>query len=446
VTKQIADIDELGPLSGFASELAGMFVSLAGDIALVVGADGVIRNVAHGDAIAEPCVGNWIGRPWAETVTGDTRRKIELLLQEVDQSGVTRRREVSHPSHVGGDIPISYSAVRLGKQGPVIAVGRDLRVVAAIQQQLVQVQQDMERDHWTLRRDQTQQRELHRVVSDAVMVVIGPELQIFMANEIATQQLLLADGQLAEPVRALLSKAVQSGRAMAVRTRLKSLGLESQLFDLFVTPFGGPDPSDGGYRLLVRARQVSSNDAPQAHARTAITDTQGRVLMASEALMALCAEHGCNSLYGQSLSSVLDSAQGVIAGLIRQVKCDGMAHAASAVLGGHGSAVCEAEIFASLINDGDQERIGLLLHVQGVSTSATLAAAIQALMALPYKQPLGSLLKQVQTLTERHAVMEVLRSTGANMAASANLLGISIPDLAQRLARLGLDRAQYTAH
>jgi DNA-binding NtrC family response regulator len=88
----------------------------------------------------------------------------------------------------------------------------------------------------------------------------------------------------------------------------------------------------------------------------------------------------------------------------------------------------------------------LLLHVQGVSTPDTLAAAIQALMVLPYKQPLGSLLKQVQTLTERHAVMEVLRSTGANMTASANLLGISIPDLAQRLARLGLDRAQYTAH
>jgi hypothetical protein len=446
VTKQIADFDELGPLSGFAPELAGMFVSLAGDIALVVGQDGVIQNVAHGAAIAEPAVGNWIGRPWAETVTGDTRRKIELLLQEVDEAGVTRRREVSHPSHVGGDIPISYSAVRLGKQGPVIAVGRDLRAVAAIQQQLVNVQQDMERDYWTLRRDQTQQRELHQVASDAVMVVTGPELQIFMANQIAKQQLFVADEQLAEPVRALLALAVQSGRAMELRARLKSQGLENQLFDIFVTPFGGCGPSDGGYRLLVRARQVASKDAPLAHARTAITDTQGRVLMASDALLALCAEHGCNSLYGQSLSTVLDSAQGVIAGLIGQVKRDGMAHAASAVLGGQGGAVCEAEIFASLINDGDQERIGLLLHVQGASTPDSLAAAIQAMMALPYKQPLGSLLKQVQTLAERHAVMEVLRSTGANMAVSAKLLGISIPDLAARLARLGLDRAQYTAH
>jgi hypothetical protein len=168
--------------------------------------------------------------------------------------------------------------------------------------------------------------------------------------------------------------------------------------------------------------------------------------MASDALIAMCAEHGCNNLYGQSLSSVLDSAQGVIAGLIGQVKRDGMAHAASAVLGGDAGAVCEAEIFATLINDGDQERIGLLLHVQGVGTPDSLATAIQALMALPYKQPLGSLLKQVQSLAERHAVMEVLRSTGANMAVSANLLGISVADLDHRLARLGLDRAQYTAH
>lgn len=446
VTKLIADLDELSPLSGFAPELAGMFVSLAGDIALVVGQDGVIQNVAHGAAIAEPSVGNWIGRPWAETVTGDTRRKIELLLQEVDQAGVTRRREVSHPSHIGADIPISYTAVRLGKQGPVIAVGRDLRAVAAIQQQLVNAQQDMERDYWTLRRDQTQQRELHQVASDAVLVAFGPELQTVMANEVAAQQLFVADEQLAEPVQALLARAVQSGRAMELRVRLKSQGHENQLFDIFVTPFGGCGRSDNGYRLLVRARQVASQDAPLAHARTAITDTQGRVLMASDALVAMCAEHGCNSLYGQSLSTVLDSAQGAIAGLISQVKRDGMAHVANAVLGGLAGVVCEAEIFASLIIDGDQERIGLLLRVQGVSTTDTLATAIQSLMALPHKQPLGSLLKQVQTLTERHAVMEALRSTGANMAISAKLLGISVADLDQRLARLGLDRAQYTAH
>jgi hypothetical protein len=446
VTKQISDLDDLGPLSGFAPELAGMFVSLAGDIALVVGQDGVIQNVAHGDSIAEPSVGSWIGRPWAETVTGGTRRKVELLLQEVDEAGVTRRREVSHPSDGGENIPISYSALRLGKQGPVIAVGRDLRAVAAIQQQLVQAQKDMERDYWTLRRDQTQQRELHQVASDAVMVATGSELQIVMANELARQQLFLADGLLAEPVRAMLAKTVESGRSMEVRTRLKSHGLESQLFDVFVTPFGGSSTSDGGYRLLVRARQVAPGEAPPAHARTAITDTQGRILMASDALIAMCADPGRNSLYGQFISTLLDNAQGVIAGLLNQVKRDGMAHAASAILGGHGSAGFEAEIFASLINDGDQERIGLLLNVRGVSTAETLAADILALMEVPGQQSLGALLKQVQTLTERHAVMDALRGTGANMTASASLLGITVADLARRLTRLGLDRAQYTSH
>lgn len=445
MTKLIADLDELGPLSGFAPELAGMFVSLAGDIALVVGQDGVIQNVAHGEAIAEPSVGSWIGRPWAETVTGGTRRKIELLLQEVDEAGVTRRREVSHPSHGGEDIPISYSALRLGKQGPVIAVGRDLRAVAAIQQQLVQAQHDMERDYWTLRRDQTHQRELHQVASDAVMVASGIDSQIVLTNATARQQLFLADGLLAEPVQALLAKAVQTGKPMEARTRLKSHGLDSQWFDLFVTPFGG-GPSDDGYRMLVRARQVASGEAPLAHTRTAITDTQGRVLMASDALVAMYADPGRNSLYGQSLSALLDNAQGVISRLLGQVKRDGMAHTANVILGGHGVAAFEAEVFASLINDGDQDRIGFLINVQGVSAPGTLAAAIQVLMEGPDRPSLDALLKQVQTLTERHAVMDALRSTGANMTASAGLLGITVADLAKRLTRLGLDRAQYTAH
>ncbi len=445
MTKLIADLDDLGPLSGFAPELAGMFVSLAGDIALVVGQDGVIQNVAHGASIAEPSVGSWIGRPWAETVTGGTRRKVELLLQEVDEAGVTRRREVSHPFHGGEDIPISYSALRLGKQGPVIAVGRDLRAVAAIQQQLVQAQHDMERDYWTLRRDQTQQRDLHQVASDAVMVATGPEMQIVMANEAANQQLFVAEGVLAQPVRALLEKVAHSGRSMEVRTRLMSHGMDGQLFDVFVAPFGGGS-TDGACKFLVRARRVASGEAPLAHARTAITDTQGRVLMASDALVAMWADPGRNSFYGQSLSTLLDNAQGVIAGLLAQVKRDGMAHVSNAILGGHGMAAFEADIFGSLINDGDQERIGFLINAQGVSTLDTLAAAIQVLMEGPDKPSLDTLLTQVQVLTERHAVMDALRSTGANLVASASLLGISVADLTQRLTRLGLDRAQYTAH
>jgi hypothetical protein len=334
----------------------------------------------------------------------------------------------------------------LGKQGPVIAVGRDLRAIAAIQQQMVSAQQDMERDYWTLRRDQGQQRELDQVASDAVLVVAvaGADFQVCMRNAAADMLLVQVDSGLYPQVTGLLSKAHQSGVAVEVRTRLKTQGQDSALFDLFVTPFRGGESDDGTRRLLVRARRVGKQDALLADTRTVITDTQGRILMASDTLIALCADAGSSGLYGQSLSSMLDNGQGVLAGLLPLVRQEGMAHVASAILGGHGTPAFEAEITATLINDGDQERIGFCLRLQEKGTPDAWTQSLQSLAAS--NLPLADLLQQVQALTEQHAIREALRSSGGQLTTSASLLGLSVANLEQRLARLGLDRAQYTSH
>ena len=140
MTEQAPDPVDLGALSALAPQLAATFVSVASDVALVIDPGGVITNVALG---AEPITsqpGDWVGRHWVDTVTGETRQKIEALLQEVQAAGVSRRREVNHPVAGGTDVPVAYAAVRLGRNGPVLAVGRDLRAVSAIQQQFVDAQ------------------------------------------------------------------------------------------------------------------------------------------------------------------------------------------------------------------------------------------------------------------------------------------------------------------
>jgi transcriptional regulator PpsR len=436
--------DDLDAFSTFAPELARMFAALDGDIVLIVGQDGVIQNVAVSDGLTEPSAGTWIGRHWTETVTGNTRRKIELLLQEVDSVGVTRRREVNHQSSGGPDIPVSYSALRLGKQGPFIAVGRDLRAVAAIQQQMVGAQRELERSYWTLRRDQGQQRELDQIASDATLLVTGSSLHITESNAAAELLLVQTDGGLCLQMQALLGKAIHSGRAVEIRTRLKAKGAQSPLLDLFVTPMRSRGPADDVRRLLVRARRVGHQEVLGADICTVITDTQGRILMANDAFVALCAYANANAPYGKSLSQLLDNAQGTLAGLPSQVQLEGLIHIPSAILGGHGFAAFEAELSASLIHDGDQERIGFCLRVQSTHTTESWAQTLESLLVSG--RPLADLLQQVQVLTERRAVSDALRSTGANMVASAKLLGISVDSLKHRLERLGIDRAQYTAH
>lgn len=438
------DLDELSPLSDYATELASMFVSLVSDIAVVVGQDGVVQNVAVSDAIPAP--GAWVGRPWAETVTGATRRKIELLLQEVDNAGFTRKREVNLPCVGGAEIPISYSALRLGRNGPVLAVGRDLRVVAAIQQQVILAQQDMERDYWALRRDQSHQRELDQVASDAVMVINGPELQVFMANAAASGLLMGPGGEIAAPVRALLQNTLLTGKTTEVRIRLGGAGQESRLLDIFVTPFQSRGQPDDTRRLLLRARLVGAGVPLPADTCTAITDTHGRILMASDSLIALDHDPDAHGLYGKSICQLLDNPQGALAGLLTQVLRDGMAQKSAVVLGGHSHALHAGDIVATLINDGDQERIGICLRLHQASATDSLIGNLQKLITNSQTQPLAGLLEQVQTLAEQHAIGNALRSSGANLAATANALGIPVADLAQRMTRLGLDLAQYTNH
>jgi hypothetical protein len=89
----------------------------------------------------------WVGRPLADTVTPDTRHKIASLLHDVATAGLARRREVNLPSGERADIPMAYTALRLGPQGPTLAVGHDLRAVAQMQQRFMRVQQELERGY-----------------------------------------------------------------------------------------------------------------------------------------------------------------------------------------------------------------------------------------------------------------------------------------------------------
>ena len=90
---------DLGVLSQWAPELAQTFASLTSDIALVLDDAGVIRDVAQGTNVAlTPGAQDWIGRLWADTVTGETRGKVELLLDEAKSTGIGRKREINHPT------------------------------------------------------------------------------------------------------------------------------------------------------------------------------------------------------------------------------------------------------------------------------------------------------------------------------------------------------------
>lgn len=152
MTQPQANLAELAVLAQYSTHLARAFASLACDIALVLDAAGLITAITHNDArsLGEASE-SWLGMALADTVSLETRHKIESLLAEVSSTGIARRREVNLMQPAGTPqaetIAVAYTALRLGSDGPVLAVGHDLRAVARMQQRFVRVQQELERGY-----------------------------------------------------------------------------------------------------------------------------------------------------------------------------------------------------------------------------------------------------------------------------------------------------------
>ncbi len=151
---------------------AARLLTAAADIALVIDNKGVIRDVALGseELLRDGCA-NWIGQRWIDTVAEDSKNKIEDLLRDTQVSSAITWRQVNHPVGRSGEIPIRYSAISLGQSGKIVAIGRDLRALAAMQQRLVDTQQTMEREYTRLRHAETRYRLLFQISSEAVLIV-----------------------------------------------------------------------------------------------------------------------------------------------------------------------------------------------------------------------------------------------------------------------------------
>lgn len=267
---------DLGTLSPLAREVASALSRVASNVALVVDPSGRVLRASEGPVPLEASCGSWEGRAWIDTATGESRHKIDRLLDEVRRDGLTRPHEVNHPTRGGVDIPLVWTAIRLGAGGPILAVGRDLRSVSEIQRRFMDAQHEMERDYWHRRHAEGRFRAFFHGASDALAVVDARTLELRETNEAARLLLgeqALPDGRLLmtllppaarAPVLQLLETVRHSGQPGEIRVALPEGGPGC---DLSVTPIGLGEWSG----LLLRGRssaivEAEPADPPEAEA------------------------------------------------------------------------------------------------------------------------------------------------------------------------------------
>ncbi len=454
---------DLSALSPLAPELAATIARVASDIAIVIDPDGVICSVSQSESgLVNPGSG-WVGQRWVDTATDGTRRKIEMLLQEVQTNGVTRRREVNHPSPSGSEIPMTWSAIRLGEGGPVLAVGRDLRAVAAIQQRLVDAQQDLERQFWQRRQSEARYRTLFQVASDGVAVLQAEDLVLIEANKafglalgwaepLRAQQALAVwlPPSMQAAVTELLCSARTSGRSGEIRVRAPQgrgvLDVAATLFrhgherQLMLRLRHEQGAAAGSSTLAVMAEFVEST--PDA---VVMTDSVGRIQMANPAFLRLAGVTVENQALGRTLSDMLGPAEGIWSQLIERTNAVGMATRVRVRLAAPAQPARWLEATATLMTEGEQACLGFTLRPIGPAALApdALFPDLADIAGRVGELPLQDLLAQVAQRAERLLILMALQRAEGARTVAAELLGLSMSELAGRLNAHGLTGLEW---
>jgi transcriptional regulator PpsR len=152
-------------------------ITTTADVVLVMDDTGLIEDAAFAnEELLTIGRAHWIGKPWGQTVTEESRIKVNALLRDMGSDKGTKWRHLNQSAENGTDLPLSYSVITVPSgqtdgRMRALAFGRDLRPQAALQQKVVNAQRAMERDYWHLKNIETRYRLLFQVSSEAMLIL-----------------------------------------------------------------------------------------------------------------------------------------------------------------------------------------------------------------------------------------------------------------------------------
>jgi transcriptional regulator PpsR len=448
-------------LAGLDADESAALVTAAADITLVIDSQGVIRQAITGSNDWQPSrAQGWVGKAWANVVTSESRPKIEEMLREA-QAGKpdARWRHINQLSEQDEEIPILFSLVRIGKEGQMVAIGRDLRPVASLQARLVEAQQLMERDYLRLRGVEGQFRMLFDLVHDPVLLISARSHQIIEANR-AGGQYLQKDRQsiIGEAIEAFLSdratsalhstlqQVASSGRPAEVTLRfVKHEGparvlvsyLRQECDTVFMVRIDSEKPHPGEDTALLEAvRQFSDG--------LVLTDTKGIIRSANPAFVEMIQMVHAGQVIGEPLNHWLGRANTDLLVMTNSLSQGGPVRLFSTQLIGHAGLVVPVEISGVSVESDDQPFLAFVIRdvgrrLEGRLDQASRPRSNQDLTSLVGRMPLREIVGETVDLIEKLCIEAALKITKNNRASAADMLGLSRQSLYVKLRRYGIE-------
>jgi len=459
-----------GAFLGLNPQTTAHLVAAAADISFVLGATGMIEDVAFGSSELAPALAGmraWVGRDWAETTAPDSHQKARELLAEAG-SGVTRARHVNQQAPNGPAVALMCTAAPAAA-GRTVVFGRDLRPLSGLQQQLMEALQAVERDYGRLRQMETRYRVLFQMSAEPVLLADAATLRITETNLAADRGMALLPGNAAnrtladlfDPsaaarLQALLGQARAAGRAEDVPLRLAG-----SVRDVLVSASLLRYDERSFFMLRIATGEAPAIRLPVGQSRLAaflqvspdglvITSSDGRMLAANPAFLSLAELSSPNQAEGEPLSRFLGRQEVELEVLIANLRMRGPVRLLQTMLRGALGSESRVEVSAAEVPGQGQPAYGFAIRDIGpriggsAKNSGGMPPPAANLSELVGRVPLRELVRDATDVIEKLAIEAALELSSDNRALAAEMLGLSRQSLYVKLRRFNIGGADHS--
>ncbi|MEM9355264.1 MAG: transcriptional regulator PpsR [Pseudomonadota bacterium] len=450
-------------LGDLDAKIAARLITASSDVALVIDATGKIRDLAFSsEQFANIDATGWPGKQLADVVTSECIPKVEAMLDGIEDDPA-REFQVNHPTSGPQDLPVRYQTLRLGSEGPIIAVGRELSLTSSLQQKLISAQSQLDRDYARQIQIETRYQALFRFSGEATLIANAHNKNIVEANQAMVQVFangssgitgkklddLFAPQSLPE-LDALLAHVRNSPRSRSISVRLANKGSD---YNLTASVFR--DQAELYYLVRLESSRGQSDglqeqlQALRLHSVLAelpdgfvVLDEDLKLVLANRAFLDLVQLATEDQAKEQPISRWLGRVDVDAEVLLASIKNHGSLTRHTAILRGEYDAAQDVEVTGVFITSLDRPVYGLMIRRTvselASATGEVIAAGaegVDKLKGLVGHTPLRDVVRQTTDIVERMCIEAALELTGDNRASAAEMLGVSRQSLYMKLRR-----------
>ncbi|MBN2631058.1 MAG: transcriptional regulator PpsR [Rhodobacteraceae bacterium] len=453
-----------GKLPLISPEQVSEIVASACDIALLVSpSHRVVSVLVNPQQGLRARIADWEGATLQSILAAESWRKLETRLGDPALQRGSAVLELNHSDRMAWEFPVRYTLHRIGRDDSILMIGRDLRPIAEVQQQLVTAQLALERDYEAQREMDTRYRVLMEVGRDPIVIVSMSTGRITDLNSAAA---LLLGGTRAELLGAAIAQEFEGRRRgeflesmanLAVAESAAPIDLSARRSQrrLQVTPtmFRA-----AGERLLMC--QLDQVDSLVPHSDELLenlsrlyhegadgvvfTDADGIIRAANDAFLNLTDSANMAAVRGKSLADYLARGAVDMRVLMDNVKRTGQLRMYATRLTTDFSGQIAVELSASWLNNHPTPTMALVVRDASRAESLRRSGGpapedgTRNVMELVGSATLKDIVAETTDVIEKMCIETALELTRNNRVAAAEMLSLSRQSLYVKLRKYGL--------